>query len=361
MDKELSEIFEKICIIIPSYNPDEKFLAVVDSLVRTGFKKILIVNDGSRADCQIYFDKACEFSQCEVLRHYRNYGKGRALKTAFNHYLNNYLEMKGAVTVDADNQHHIDDIVNCALAILSNPDNLILGVRDFVGVENVPTMNKLGNLITSWVFRVLCGISVSDTQTGLRAASNDVINTFLDLPGEKFEYETNMLIETKRKSINLFEVKIKTVYIGKNESSHFNPFIDSIRIYALILKYLSSSIASFVIDLSIFTILMIIAGGMNLEMKIAISTVVARVISSFVNFNINHRVVFKSDISFKSTVWKYYILAVVLMAASMTGVYFLTRLTGFNSTVIKGFVDFTLFLASFQIQREWVFANKKPK
>ncbi|MFA5100926.1 MAG: glycosyltransferase, partial [Candidatus Omnitrophota bacterium] len=126
-----------VCAIVPALNPDQKFLTVIRLLIERGFSTILIVDDGSRAECNIFFEEAMSHPQCVLIRHYKNLGKGRALKTAFNYYLTHFPGLKGAVTVDADNQHHIDDIVNCAECLLDHPDALVLGVRDF-NSANVP-------------------------------------------------------------------------------------------------------------------------------------------------------------------------------------------------------------------------------
>ena len=349
-----------ICAIVPAYNPDQKFLTVVRHLVDKGFMHILIVNDGSRKESRIFFEEAAAFPQCTVISHYRNLGKGRALKTAFNYHLIHHPHLLGAVTVDADNQHEIVDIVHCVEHLISHPDALILGVRDFDSPD-VPTKNRLGNRITAWVFRALCGIRVSDTQTGLRAMSNRLMNQFLDLGGERFEYETNMLIETRRKTIPIEEVGIKTVYIEGNESSHFNPFTDSFRIYLLIFKFLSASVVSFLIDLTVFTLVMAVLSSFTLEVRIPASTVAARLVSSFINFTMNRKYVFQAANPVASSLKKYYLLAIVQVMVSMGGVYALTRLLGIHSTVIKAAVDFILFFASFQIQREWVFRKNRTK
>jgi len=358
VDSNTAKNISEVCAIVPAYNPDQKFLTVIRKLIDNGFEHILIVNDGSREESGIFFEEAAAYPQCTVIRHYRNLGKGRALKTAFNYYLDQFSHLKGAVTVDADNQHDIADIVHCTEHLLRHPDALVLGVRDFDSPD-VPKMNRMGNLITVWVFRVLCGIRISDTQTGLRAMSNVLMNRFLDLAGERFEYETNMLIETRRKLIPIEEVVIQTVYIEGNESSHFNPFTDSIRIYLLILKFLSASIVSFLIDLSIFTIMMAVLSSFTLEVKIAAATVAARLTSSFINYTMNRKFVFQAANPVSNSIKKYYILAVVQVMISMGGVYALTRLLGINSTVIKAAVDFILFFLSFQIQREWVFVKKR--
>ena len=347
-----------ICAIIPSLNPDTKFLNVVHSLIDAGFQRIIIIDDGGDNEHEVFFEKALEYKQCCILRHARNLGKGRALKTAFNHYLNSFGDMKGIVTVDADGQHHIDDIVKCSLRLLEEPDALILGSRDFKG-EHVPRSNKMGNRITSFVMTFLCGIRISDTQTGLRAMSNDSARIFLDIAGERFEYETNMLIETKRQGIKIVETPIRTVYIEDNKSSHFNPLVDSFRIYVLILKYLSASLSSVVIDLTVFTLLMLALRGQALEIMVPVSTVTARVASSLFNYFVNRKFVFRSDYSVSKTILKYYLLASVQILLSIGGVYFLVRsLPTVNSTFLKACVDTVLFFISFQIQREWVFRNK---
>ena len=345
-----------ICAIIPSLNPDEKFLTVVEALVNKGFQNILIIDDGSKQENQTYFDKVMRYPQCTVIRHARNLGKGRALKTAFNYYLTHFSHLKGVVTLDGDNQHHIDDIIGCTECLIKNKNALVLGARDFK-VDNIPLKSRLGNVISIFVLNALCGIKVSDTQTGLRAMSNELVSLFLDLPGERFEFETNMLIETKKRLIPIEEIKIRTVYIEDNKSSHFNPLLDSVRIYALILKYLSSSIGSFVIDLSLFSIVMMILSSYSLEIKISVSTIVSRVISSLFNYFMNYRFVFQSDRTVYHTIKKYYLLALIQMAISMGGVYLLAKQLNINSTVIKVFVDVILFFISFQIQREWVFKN----
>jgi dolichol-phosphate mannosyltransferase len=351
---------DEICVIVPSLNPDEQFLNVIKLLIDRGFKRILIVDDGSKSECEPFFAQAGLNPECTIIRHYRNLGKGRALKSAINYYLTHFPELKGVVAVDADNQHHIDDIVSCAQSMLLHPDSLVLGCRNFFE-PGVPRKSRIGNLITAWVFRFLCGIRVSDTQTGLRAMSNSIAEQFLDLAGERFEYETNMLIETKKRMIPIQEVVIKTVYIEKNESSHFNPLRDSVRIYLLIIKFLSASSASFVIDLGIFAGIMMLLTDSSLEWKVTLATLAARIFSSVFNYSMNRNFVFQSKHAVSRSIKRYYLLAVVQMILSMGGVYLLTLWLGINSTVLKAGVDFILFLVGFQIQREWVFARNKDR
>ena len=96
---------DNVAVILPSLNPDVKFSRVVDGLVEDGFRHIVIVDDGSDAEHQQWFEKAARHPQCTVLHHGVNRGKGRALKTAFSHVAKQLPEIAGVITIDGDGQH----------------------------------------------------------------------------------------------------------------------------------------------------------------------------------------------------------------------------------------------------------------
>lgn len=116
---------------------------------------------------------------------------------------------------------------------------------------------------------------------------------------------------------------------------------------------------STVIDFTVFALLIFILKDIEKSLQIFASTVIARSISSFLNFLANKNLVFKSKNGLKASMAKYYTLCIAQMLCSYGGVYGLTLLLGFKPLVLKIIVDFILFLISFQIQREWVFKNGK--
>ena len=240
-----------------------------------------------------FFEQAKE-AGCVVLSHHVNCGKGRALKTAFNQYLNDYPDFLGLITVDADGQHQLSDVQKCARILFEKPSEMILGSRDF-SLKNVPDKSRFGNIITRNVFRLLCGVKINDTQTGLRALSNTLIERFLNIKGERYEYEMNMLIECAENGIPLCEVPIETIYIEKNESSHFNPISDSIKIYSLFMKFLLSSISSFLIDIGLFSLFSVLFAFLEETTAIWTATIGARVISSVCNYLLIRHAVFGSE------------------------------------------------------------------
>lgn len=352
----------KISVILPSLNPDEKLLLVVEGLIKEGFDDIIIVNDGSDEEHLAPFKQASEYKEVTILTHEVNRGKGRALKTAYEFCIANRPDIDGVVTVDGDNQHRPPDIKACCEKMKENPNKVVLGCRDFSG-EAIPWKSQFGNNVTKGVFRFACGIKISDTQTGLRVIPAKYLKMMSEVKGERFEYETRVLLEMKRRHIDFVEVKIETVYIEENATTHFRPIKDSIIIYAVIIKYVIGSLASFLIDIGLFTALQYLIGdNITKSMNILVSTIGARIISSLFNFFYNRNAVFESEESLGRTMLRYYILCVCQMGVSYGFVNLLALITGASkvlTSVIKVLVDIILFILSFQIQRRWVFSSKK--
>lgn len=344
-----------IFIVVPTVNPNiEIFTAFLDKLQKE-FDNILVYDDGCRKEYDSFFKKL-EKRKIIVLHHYINLGKGRAMKDAFNYLLNEYPDLKGVVTADSDGQHSVKDIKKIAHAVLSHPDSLILGCRNF-DKEDVPARNRFGNKTTRMVMKAFIGLSVTDTQTGLRGLSKKVMMDFLTTPGDRFEYETNQLIETISKNVPIHEIEIETIYLeNSNSESHFNPLKDSIAIYKLFLKYIIASLSSFVIDIILFALFCKAIPGAQ---SILISTIIARVLSSIYNFTINAKVVFKSKSA--SSFIKYAILCIVMMFVSGYSVQGLAKLTHINKVLLKLIVDLIIFIVNFVIQREFIFVEKKDE
>lgn len=347
----------KVAVVIPALNPDELMLKTIEGLAKEGFSRFIIVDDGSDKEHQTPFEQAARRGDCVILRHAKNLGKGRALKTAFNYFLCQLNGDVGVVTVDADGQHAPQDVAACARRLEECPQNLVLGCRDF-SLPDVPPKSRIGNRTICALFRIFAGITVADTQTGLRALSADVLRQVLDLPGEKFDYETTMLLQAKRKDIPFGQVKIQTIYIDSNHATHFHPVRDSLRILKLMLAFIAASLAGFGVDILAFTVIGLLFQGLPTVYRVLVATAGARVLSSLVNYWMNRQIVFQKYS--QNSFFRYYLLCVLQAACSFFGVYALVALLGPELEVVfKIIVDVVLFFFSFQIQREWVFGGEK--
>jgi glycosyltransferase involved in cell wall biosynthesis len=353
----------RVTVVIPSYQPDEKLCRVVKELEEVGFDDIIVINDGSSPEKSVFFPDPSEHPAVTLLEHKVNRGKGAALKTAFAYFLENRPDREGVVTADGDAQHRPSDVLACAEAMLCS-DAPVLGARDF-SLPHVPRKSRAGNRITSAVFFLLCGLRISDTQTGLRAIPTRFLDVLCEVNGDRYEYETNMLLEMKRLHVSWREQKIETVYIDENQTSHFRPFWDSVRIYSLILKFVFSSGCSAIVDILAFYLLKKFLSPLLPFFPVLIPTVIARTVSSVTNFSINRRVVFRSGESVLKTCLKYYALAIPVMLISAGSVRGLSELIGDDApafvTLLKMLVDTVLYFINFRVQREWVFAPKRKK
>lgn len=345
----------KPIVIIPALNPDGKLITLVEDLKKM-FLQIVIINDGSGPECAVIFDTLKFKYQCEVCVHPENMGKGGALKTGIQYAARRYPEACGYVTADADGQHAAEDILQVANALEKNPGNLVLGTRDFKE-KNIPFKSRWGNRITSLIFLLSTGRRCADTQTGLRGIPRQFTEICLAVPGNRYEYEMNLLLAMQRKGIPLLCVPIATIYLEGNRSSHFNPVKDSIIIYLNILKYSLSSLISALTDLSLFTVFANLIFGTGYAGILA-ATVGARLISGGVNFSFNKYWVFQSKKRPAKEAFKYFCLFCCQMMTSWLLVSGLSSLP-LNLTVIKVLVDSSLFFISYQIQKRYIFHSSQ--
>ena len=361
----------KISVVLPSLDPDEKLIAVIDGLLEYGFSDIILVNDGSKPENLHYFeDAAARHPEIHLLHHEVNKGKGAALKNAFRYFLENRPDGFGVVTVDGDNQHHPADTKACCEHMMET-GHVVLGCRDF-NQSDVPARSSFGNKTTSAIFKIFVGMTISDTQTGLRAIPRNVLETLVDVYGDRFEYETNMLLAFKTNGIPFDEVKIRTVYIEENKSSHFRVIHDSWRIYKLILahffRYTVSSLVSAIVDTGAYSLLTAALGKLLQGFALtAAAGVGARVISSLLNFYMNKKLVFRTNVNTGKAMLRYYMLALPQMAAQVLltqGVYALLGISDSANglrTLIYAVVMTVLYFLSYVIQQRWVFAPQESK
>lgn len=358
-----------VSAVVPSLDPDEKLAEVIEGLLRQGFAEIILVDDGSREEKRHYFtDAAAAHAEVVLLVHEVNRGKGAALKTAFGWYLEKHPDGAGVVTVDGDNQHSPEDTASCVRR-MKDSGHIVLGVRDF-SLPQVPFKSRYGNRITSAVFRLFCGIRLSDTQTGLRALPASVLPLLLTVSGERYEYETNMLLAMKEHGIRFEEQACRTIYIEENQSSHFRAVVDSFRIYKLILshflRYSASSLVSALLDEGIFVLLSwLLLGTLDGLLLTAVPAVTARAVSSLCNFFLNRRLVFGSRVAMGRALLRYYALAVPMLFLQLFfthGVCVLFQIpaerTGLRAVAYAAVMT-VLFVLSYCIQQRWVFADKQ--
>ncbi|MGW5666617.1 glycosyltransferase family 2 protein [Micromonospora sp. NPDC003776] len=226
-------------VLVPVYRPGKDLLRLLDDLAGAacGWHPV-VVDDGSGPAADDVLDAARDRG-ATVLRRRVNRGKGVVLKTGFRYVAASHPG-RDVVCVDADGQHRGGDVVR-VVERMRETGALTLGVRRFDGDE--PLRSRVGNGLTRDVFRLATGVPVRDTQTGLRAYPAGLLDWLGSVPGERFEYEMNVLLYATRAGHPIAEVPIATRYRADNSSSHFSALADSVRIYGALLRFAAGRLA----------------------------------------------------------------------------------------------------------------------
>ncbi len=342
-----SDIMKRI-ILIPAYEPDDKLPNLVKGINKEDFT-IIVVDDGSGKDYQHIFDETAKYVD-KVISYPTNQGKGYALKTGIKYIKDEYKEDYIIVTMDSDGQHTIEDATKLCNYVEKHPKELATGKRPIQ--ENTPLRSRFGNTITRFVYHMTTGIKLYDTQTGLRAFTDKLTDFHLEVKGNRFEYEMNILLFAPKIGIKIHEIEIQTIYIDNNSGSHFSTIKDSYRIYKEIFKFSLSSLISFIIDYILYTILVLTTSN------ITVSNVVARVVSATCNYNINRKIVFKSIKKVPITLIQYAILATVILIVNTLLLNAFVNLLYLNEFVAKILTEVILFFFSWYVQKKLIFASR---
>lgn len=350
-------------VVIPAYKPDMRLAELAKKLC--GKYYILIVDDGSGTKFDKVFTESSKYAT--VLRYPVNRGKGGALKYAFSNISKLFPGAEFVVTADADGQHTPEDIEKVSNG-LREKGGLVLGSRRFTG--KVPARSKFGNSVTRAVFTLASGARVYDTQTGLRGFSTEYLPPFSALEGDRYEYEMTMLMYAAEKKIPITEVTIETIYENGNETSHFNAVKDSFRIYHIIykcshiLKFMTSSLAAFLVNYVLVLILyhIVLTPDVVGELSMEISTLVAWPFSSYFNFILNRKWVFRSEVPFGKSLAEYYGLAVIsFVMKSYVFLEILKRLLGIPLAIAMPISELAMYIVNYFVQKKFVFASEKKK
>jgi len=340
-----------LAVLIPAYRPGGALTTLVEALVHQPWRAIVVINDGSEPQYDNYFDSLTKYPRVRVLRNSVNLGKGAALKAGMNFVLGELADCLGVVTADADGQHHPDDIAKVAKALEVRPDSLILGARKFGG--KVPLRSRVGNQITRLAFLLTTGRKLSDTQTGLRGIPQRLIPSLLRITTSGYEFELDMLVACKHHAYPIQEVSIRTIYEEGNVSSHFNPLLDSLRIYFVLLRFSFVSLTTAVVDNLVFIVVFFTLAN------VLWAQVIGRMTAILFNYPLARKAVFLSRERHAIALPKYLLLVIGSGTVSYMLITFIHNYVSVGMIWAKIAAESMLFLANFAIQRDFVFTRKR--
>lgn len=338
-------------VIIPVLNPEPCLEEIVERLWDLGHQTIL-VNDGSDESCLPFFRRMED--QCIVLHHRENRGKGAAIRTALNYIKEEFWGYDVIGVMDADGQHLPEDMEKVLLRAGTHPGTLVLGSR--IMDSHSPWKSRAGNYLARKLFRLAVGGEIYDTQTGLRAFSGDLLDVMANVGGDRYEYETNVLITCVQQQIPVLEVPVKTIYHDKDNScSHFRGIRDSLRIFGQMLKFTMASFSSFLLDYGLFALFTLLLPAT--AWGVAAANVGARVISAAYNYTVNCRLVFHRRQTAR-TALDYLALAAVILVLNSVLLQGFLQVFHIPVYPAKILTEAVLFLVSWMVQKRVIFAAR---
>jgi putative flippase GtrA len=340
-------------ILIPAYEPTESFVTFTRELTHQLDNPVIVVDDGSGSQFSGIFEQIKPLV-AQVISYPDNRGKGAALKVGFAAIMADFPDTVGVVTADSDGQHRINDIETIAGQLSDSQEQLILGTRNFTRGA-VPFKSYWGNTLTSKATQLAIGTFIPDTQTGLRGIPARVLGAFLQIAGDRFEYEMNMLLEAKTNGLDFVFTPIETVYVGNNEQTHFHPVRDSFLVYRQFLKFLVSGLSSAAVDVALFASFFYLLFQKNPGTAF-VAGVLARLLSGVYNFLINHFWVFQNGrAALGKNGSRYVTLFLVQMLVSSALTWLAANWLPGNTVLWKIVFDALIFFGSYLIQKHVVF------
>ena len=216
----------RYCVVIPAFNAANTIGALVRTVKQQGLP-VIVINDGSS-------DNTAPIASGEgavVISHLRNEGKGRALRTGFEHALR--AQYDGVITMDSDGQHDPAEIPELIRTAERQHAGMVVGNR--MATATMPWLRRVVNRTLSHIVSTVARQPIPDSQSGFRLIRKEVLSS-LSLTSRRFEIETELLLATAKRRWKVVFIPIRTTY--DNHSSHIRPMGDGLRFFGIVLRYL---------------------------------------------------------------------------------------------------------------------------
>jgi len=219
-----------LSVVIPVFNEAQTIGDVIFRLRAVlrrqvfGYE-IIVVDDGST-------DKSAEIAKTQgvnVISLKMHRGKGYAMRIGFK-------KARGEIiaTMDSDGSHNPEELTRLLVPIMEGQADLVIGSRlSPRKLTSGRAFNESGIRLFNVLIKVLTGIGVSDSQSGYRLLTSEVLKS-LSLKSVEYEIESEMLVKATRQYFRIKEVPVTYVQrtYGK---SRLDPFRDGFKIFLSIL------------------------------------------------------------------------------------------------------------------------------
>lgn len=199
----------ELSFVIPAYNEEdfiENTLGSIDALIQDKNLpyEIVVVDDGSRDNT---FNNAMRYAKrnghVRVLTYPKNVGKGFAVRTGF-------MKANGNIVVFADGDMEIDlDTISDYLDALESGDIVIASKKHSDSRVDVPVSRRILSELFNGMVRLLTGVPLKDTQSGLKAMKKSAfLEIFPKLAVKRYAFDVELLAVANLYGLRVVEMPV---------------------------------------------------------------------------------------------------------------------------------------------------------
>lgn len=183
-------MIEQLTIVLPCYNEQEnipRFFPELLPFAEEHHFKVIAVNDGSQDETLKLLRQFEEkFSCLQVLSHKINRGYGGAIKTGLF-----AADTPFAITIDADGQHRLQDVLSCFECIKEHNADLVVGARQN---NQSGAYRSLGKWMIRTFASSLLTLPVQDLNSGMKCYQMSETVNYLDLCPDTMAFSDVILL-----------------------------------------------------------------------------------------------------------------------------------------------------------------------
>ena len=347
---------EKVAVLITVRQPGVELPAFAAGIAEDEGYRVVVSDDGSGPE----YDGVFAMLPDSVLltRLPAHSGKGSAIKNGLREILRQAPDVCGVITLDSCGEHTLRNLAAAAEALRERTGAILLGARTFT--LQPPFKSRLGNLLVRLAFSGACSVKLTDPQTDLRAFPIELVAPLTGVPGERYEYATNVLLWAARNDLKIMEVPLPDPYSDVRIPAHFHPVRDSIRIFERIFKFAFASFSGFCVDyVTVLWLKALTTPALPESFSLFISVLVGRLLSGTVSFTINRKMGLRVEDKVGRAALKYFTILFALMAVNYWLLYLVHLLLRVPLWLAKMLVETTMFFVNYALQTRLVFRKKK--
>lgn len=189
----------KVFVMVPAHNEELSLSNLIREIRKvSGDYKILVIDDGSRDNTY----KIAKNEAHYAIKNKKNLGLAQSFKIGLEECLR--LNADVIVNFDADNQYNSKEIPKIIQPILDGKADVVLTDRRVLSLKHMPFGKKYGNLLSTFVTRLVSNYPVKDAQSGFRAFSRESalkLNIF-----SNYTYVQETIIQAVEKKLKIVQI-----------------------------------------------------------------------------------------------------------------------------------------------------------